>query len=119
MYCDNPPQFFSYTEPAARKEHHCCECGGKILVGEKHFQWTGKWDGDVSSGRQHFLCMETCMFIRDEFEGGECIGFGEMWEWYGESKWQTDKNHQSWQKLRNMIARILIRARKETYSGGR
>ena len=63
------PSFYSHSEPKARKRHRCVECSAWIEPGEVHFAYTGKWGGDISSGRQHLVCMEACMLIRDRFEG--------------------------------------------------
>ncbi len=81
--CEVYPSFYVYSEPVARKQHPCCECSAPILKGEKHFKWTGQWDGCISTGRQHALCCEACMCIRDKIEG-DCISFGGLRDYYGE-----------------------------------
>ena len=36
-YCDyEPSDFYSATQPVARKVHRCEECGGPVLPGEKY-----------------------------------------------------------------------------------
>ncbi len=114
--CDLP-QFYNWSEPVARKQHKCCECSAPIAKGEKHFVATGKWDFGISTFRQHLLCMEACMFIRDKFNGSECICFGGLEEWVSESRWQQDKTHPLWRKLRGMLACIKWRERFETAAG--
>ena len=115
------PQFYTHHEPIARKVHRCCECGAPILKGEKHFSWTGKWEGQISSGRQHLVCMEACMMIRDEFEGGECIPFGGLMDYYNENRLELKPlYHPGWhvkvrdrvKRLRHLLAVILVRERK-------
>lgn len=111
-HCDLP-EFYDWSEPVARKVHRCCECDALINKGEKHFHASGKWGGEVSSFRQHLLCMEACMFIRDELNGGDCICFGELREWADESMYSYDRRspHQDWKKLRSMLAQIKKRER--------
>lgn len=85
------PDVYRWSEPIARKQYKCCECRALILKGEKHFQCFGVWEGDASTYRQHLLCAEASMLIRDLFNGGECIGFGCLKESLGEMRWQMDK----------------------------
>lgn len=110
MECELP-EFYSYNEPIARKAHVCCECSAPILRGEQHFSCTGKWGGELSSWHQHLLCMEACMFIRDKLNGGDCICFGGLFEWFDEAQWQCDKAHPIWRELRSKLASIRRRER--------
>lgn len=107
------PDFYTHSEPVARKRYRCVECSAPILKGEQHFKCTGKWDGDLSTHRQHLLCMEACMLIRDEIEH-ECIGFGELRDWVGEYHFDLKayKTKPSVKKLRSLLARIRLRERK-------
>jgi hypothetical protein len=114
MECE-VPTFFDYSEPIARKEHACCECDAPIKVGEKHFHGRGKWgDEKPESYRQHMVCMEACMLIRDRHNGGECIGFGSLKEEFAELRagWGKDRKHEPWRQLRALMAKILWRERK-------
>ena len=113
LVCDVEADFYEWTEPVARKQHKCVECSAPILRGEKHFVGSGKWDGSFSVHRQHMLCMEACILIRDRMNGGECIPFGAMWEWHCEMKWQYDRKrpHPEWNRLRKMLADIKRRER--------
>lgn len=117
IFCDDesPPDFYSWREPVARKRHQCIECTATIEIGEKHFHATGKWDGTVSSQRQHVLCMEACMLVRDELEG-ECICFGALKEWYyeirRESQYFQGEKKSAWRKLLRLMAKIRVRERK-------
>lgn len=111
MECDIP-EFYRITEPVARKDHECCECNARIKKGEKHFQVTGKWEGEISSFRQHFLCMEACMYIRDHLDD-ECIPFGTLFEYLGEYLCKGNKYCAEIVPFRKMIAGIKRRERNE------
>jgi hypothetical protein len=115
------PAFYDWSEPIARKQHDCCECDAPILAGERHFCCRGKWDGKISTFRQHLLCCEMCEFVRDTwFDGEECIAFGGLKEYWREQRtWYdrkgSDRTSPTWIKLRHLIAQILWRER----TGGR
>lgn len=117
MYeCDVLPDFYHWTEPVARKEHRCCECGAPINRGEKYFRAHGKWDGAISVYRQHLLCMEACMYVRDNFNGHECIPFGCLREYCHELfadqyHRPRDRHNDKWKTMRSMMARIIVRER--------
>ena len=118
-YCDSLPAFYAWTNPVARKQHSCCECAAPILKGEKHFRAHGKWDYGIESFRQHLACCEACMLLRDEFNDGECIGFGMLQETFAElisDNWYRPKDRYKpvWQQLRSLMARIKWRERKTT-----
>lgn len=115
-YCDDSdgPSFYSHTEPVARKEHRCCECAAPIHQGEKYFKVTGKWEGGISTFRQHLLCLKTCMHIRDKIQYGECIGFGTLSEYWADCKQKNAKPEVI--ELRKMLAQILKRERQECVS---
>ena len=109
--------FYDWSEPVAKKRHACCECNAPILKGEKHFKAWGVWSYGNATYRQHLACMEACMMLRDDFNGGECIGFGCLKEAFDELKceeWdrETDRHKEKWQKLRHLMAAILVRERR-------
>lgn len=112
MICELP-KFWDYAEPVAKKQHKCCECSAPILKGEKHFHGWGKWDWGMESFRQHLLCEQACELIRDEFEDGDCIGFGTLFEWYDEARrdLQRHKQEPTVKRLRSLIAQIKRRER--------
>lgn len=105
------PDFYSHSEPVARKQHVCCECHAPILPGEKHFSYRGKWDGYMMTGRQHLLCMKACMYIRDNMNDDECIGFGGLFEWLGEYRFDLRDTKKEHPVFRSMLARIKWRKR--------
>ncbi len=113
MECELPA-FYNWSEPVARKEHKCCECSAPILKGEKHFVATGKWDSGLESFRQHLLCAEACMFIRDNLNQGECICFGGLDEWHDEMRRHCDRTDPPWKEFRSKLAAIKRRERKES-----
>ena len=75
MECELP-SFYTTSEPVARKSHRCCECSSPILPGEKYLLCSGRWYNQISRYRQHLICAEACMVIRDSFNDHECIPFG-------------------------------------------
>lgn len=112
-YCELP-SVYDHTEPVARKRHKCCECSAPILKGEKHFHAWGVWDGRRSTHRQHIVCMEACMMIRDRFNDGECVGFGCLKEEFSElPTWHKERSRRDHVllKLRSLMAKILWRER--------
>lgn len=117
-YCEWP-EFYSESFPKAAKEHRCCECSAPIERGEKHLYYRGKWDGDFSTGRQHELCREVCMYIRDKYQGGECFAFGHLFETWGEFFWNKPiegNGHLQFDArdvaVRGMMAKVKWRHRK-------
>jgi hypothetical protein len=120
-FCDLP-DFFNWSEPVAAKQHPCCECWTPIPKGEKHFCGTGMWEGELATYRQHLACMEACMLIRDEFYGGECIGFGALKEEFSEMVSdrrypERDRYKEPWQRLRHLMAVIRWREHAAGFTG--
>jgi hypothetical protein len=60
--------FGGYTWPKARKEHRCEWCYQKILIGEVHARFVGKWEGEFQDWRVHKEC-EAIMQKEDLFDG--------------------------------------------------
>lgn len=103
------PEFCSVVERKARKTYKCCECGSPIRVGELHVVCTGKWDGALSTYRQHTHCAEACRYIRDELNDDEgCIGFGTLLDWYGEIFHRRDLP----KEFRSLMAKVKSGYRK-------
>jgi hypothetical protein len=113
-YCEWP-EFYYETFPRARKEYRCCECKSPIVKGEEHLHYRGKWDGELGTGRQHLLCRKACMYIRDAFQGGECIGFGQLaeyWQEYAKGWWTPErKADPKLAAFRGLMAGVLWRER--------
>jgi hypothetical protein len=112
MECEIP-QFYATSEPIARKVHRCCECVAPIEIGERHFLGRGKWDDKFNAYRQHTLCEKACEFVRDNFNGDECIGFGTLFEWLHEEVYELRrfKESEKGRQLRTMVAKIIKRER--------
>jgi len=112
--CDVRPDFYSWAEPVASKEHKCCECLAPILKGETYFRAVGKWEGVVSTHRQHLLCMEACMLVRDKLNDFECIPFGTLQEWYGTYRHDffNGRHPDEFLELVRMIVKIRRRTRE-------
>jgi len=51
-------EFYNETYPVARKEHICEHCYEPIVVGEKHFHYWGKCNGQMQTTRLHLECKE-------------------------------------------------------------
>lgn len=115
MECELPA-FYTHSDPVARKQHQCCECSAPIEVGEKHFAYRGKWNGDIQTGRQHHLCMEACMLVRDVFNDHECIGFGGLFDYYHEYR-RDLADHPRFRELARMVVRIRVRERRNRKGG--
>lgn len=92
-----------------RKPHICCECGCRIEKGERHGVSSGVWSYGPARYRQHMLCREACIAIRDDLTGGECIGFGTLMDEWGEQFRCVERGH----RVRTMIAGIKRRMRAE------
>lgn len=72
--CDcEMPEFFNQETRFARKEHECCECGGKIMRTEQYHVYSGKWAGDFSS----YKTCDDCNILRADVSKGmdDCICF--------------------------------------------
>lgn len=104
---------YQCSEVVARKRHACCECSAPIIAGELHLKVFGIWSFGKQSFRQHLACMEACMLIRDELNDGECIGFGDLFEFIGEmgSDFRTDRDKEPIKRLRHLVAAIRLRER--------
>lgn len=59
-------EFTSDSEPVARKQHICSECGEPILKGERHFYQAGKFDGEFYQWRVHKDCLALCKKMHDD-----------------------------------------------------
>jgi len=82
-----PPEFINFSEPVARKDHWCCECGEAIPKGTKYEYVAGLWYGFLDTFKTCLICARIrqehcCCFggVRDEL--WECLGMdyvtGEM-----------------------------------------
>ena len=62
-YCDfERPEFYRTLKiSAARKDHRCAECGGRITPREPYEYNTAKWDGELCTSK---MC-QRCIAVRD------------------------------------------------------
>lgn len=62
MYWENGPEsrliFSKNSEPVAKKEHECCECGKTIKIGEKYSYFVGCWNDDGNQFGTYKTCSE-------------------------------------------------------------
>lgn len=62
--------FGSSTRPVARKNYRCLWCGEHILKKEKHYHYSGKWEGDFQDWRMHNECITACESDRSLMQDG-------------------------------------------------
>lgn len=106
------PQFYEAKEVIARKNHKCIECKSLINRNEKYLKCTGKWSLGIETYKQHLLCWKACEMVRDNFNGTECIGFGELFEWLNEyDSLKYKKTESDVKEFRTIIAKIIKRQR--------
>lgn len=106
-YCEIP-EFYSVSWPKAKKEHACCECGSKILIGEKYCRVNAKWEGVVATEKQHLECEEACRYYRD-FINHECLSFGELFEY----KCEIPPKESRHKDVRSIWAKVIWRYKKK------
>lgn len=71
-YDYEPASVYNVTEPRARKDHKCCECGGQIQPGEKYeYVWGVGTDGAFTAK----TCL-TCARIAKDY----CCNHGTLRE---------------------------------------
>lgn len=75
--CDYP-EFYRFSEPVARKNHRCDDCGRRVEIGQKHLAWSGKSDGDVFTARSCKQCDVLRGMLEKEGFGGD-DGCGIAW----------------------------------------
>jgi hypothetical protein len=82
------PDFFQKEFRKARKQHKCCECGEKILVGEKYMRNFGIYDGDASN----YKVCGVCEWVRDTLDmDSDDDMFTELWENVGYNGYDFSK----------------------------
>ena len=94
-YYDNDmPSFINTEWRKARKQHKCCECGGKINPGETYEYICGKWDYFDT-----FKTCEKCADLRESMMNVSCPYLGGLREDYieylqaiGQHKYDEDKD---------------------------
>ena len=51
-------EFYTISNPKAKKEHTCDLCGGRIGIGEKYVRNAGKYSGDMFDCKYHAGCYD-------------------------------------------------------------
>lgn len=105
------PQYYTCAEPVARKEHRCEECSVPIEKGERYLNVNGCWDGTPARFKQHLLCAEACMLIRDSgMNDDECISFGGLYGFW------EDMRHEVWsmrfREARRRLWRLMLKIKR-------
>lgn len=70
------PEAYVCSKPKARKEHTCCECRGKIFIGETYFKHHGVWEGEGMA----FKVCEDCEKLRGEVDADGHTAFSYLAE---------------------------------------
>jgi hypothetical protein len=70
--------FYQSRTPKARKNHRCCECAGKIKIGEVYFRHSGVWEGDFFTYKNCDDCEHLRAELNEELDTEDQIGFGEL-----------------------------------------
>jgi len=78
--CDYPKAFQS-IQRKARKDHICVECKETINKGEKYQYSSGVWD-EPASYKQCLRCYKISNIVVSDCDGEECLGFGELIDWF-------------------------------------
>lgn len=110
------PQYYFCKDVTARKEHKCCECDARILIGEKHLRVNACWDSRPETYRQHHLCQQACELVRDSgINDDECVYYGGLWEYWAETRNElySGKKLEARQLLWRLMLRIKRRERKD------
>lgn len=68
--------FGAMVRPIAAKQHSCWWCGRQIEKGEKHYHYSGMWQGDWQDWRMHNECYEQYE-KEDDYGEGFALGEGE------------------------------------------
>ena len=71
------PDCMTRTERRARREHRCCECRGRIHVGEGYVYVSGVWEREPYSFKFHAGCwaFREELDDADRDDGGEGVPF--------------------------------------------
>lgn len=112
--CDGSPEFYSVTNPKARKEYKCCECRRVIPKGTVYERSSGKFDGALYSDK---TCLD-CVDVRTVFSCGEVPPApGCLWqEMRDYAFYDLTTASECFQKL-NPSAKALCLAKWRTWKG--
>lgn len=118
-YCEMP-EFFSEAIHKARKDYKCCECGYPIRKGTKYWKCQGKWDGEISSYKQHIECRDACYSFQTG-DPDDCVPFGGLRDFLEKAwcsvRFQDKRGYvkntrsESEKKWRSLMARGIMASR--------
>ncbi len=75
--CD-APDIFHQEEIVARRPHWCCECNGRIGIGQKYERIKGLWDGRWDTYSTCLACTNVRAVIQSQMDTFDCLGVGAM-----------------------------------------
>lgn len=105
---DEGPEFFQETEPRARKEHRCGDCGRTIKSGEKYLRSVGKWGYEINSHVTCAHCKAASRWLQTACGGYLFGGIGEELR----EHWHEEPGLRS-----VMLARLVIGHRDHWHDG--
>lgn len=77
-HCDfDPAEVYTITNPVARRQHRCEECGGVIAPGEKYQRVFMVFEGDASTIKTCSRCLDVLGFVQASVPCF-CYGHGEL-----------------------------------------
>lgn len=79
--CENWPTAYWESQPIARKQHTCCECGSIIDPGEKYYKAKGIWDDKFITFNTCEVCEKIRIIAHSELD--YCIPFECLYEIVG------------------------------------
>ena len=73
------------SQPIARRQHSCCECGSLIQPGEQYELVRGVWDGQFDTYKTCSFCASARARAHGDFDlnSDEDFPFGQLWECVG------------------------------------
>lgn len=97
------PECFVVRTPKARKQHKCCECRGRIQIGETYERASGIWDGEP----MRFKTCCDCAALRAEINSGlpvwDCAPFEGLGEWCQEGAVKFDVRFRAIKEKRKIV----------------
>jgi hypothetical protein len=72
------PDIYGETQPTARKEHRCCECGITIHQGDTYQRASGLWDGLWDTYKTCLPCAQLRVEWQSALRWDELVGFGRL-----------------------------------------
>lgn len=80
------PECFVVRTPKARKQHKCCECRGRIQLGETYERASGIWDGEPMRFKTCCDCAALRAEVNEEADPWDLCPFEALGEWCQETR---------------------------------